>query len=87
MFRLDDISLTLADGGAVAITGDLSLGAGWKINAADLNVTAGSIDLRRFHAIWPEWLITRTRTWVDQKMPEGQVEDVRLHVKSRFDGG
>jgi len=86
LFRLDDISLSFADGGAVAITGDLSLGAGWKINAADLNVRAGSIDLRHFHAIWPEWLITRTRSWVDQKMPKGRVEDVRLHVKSRFDG-
>lgn len=85
-FRLDDISLTLADGGAVAVTGDVTLGAGWKINAADLNVTARSFDLRRFHAIWPEWLVSRTRSWVAQKMPEGRVKDVRLQVKSRFDG-
>ena len=28
----------------------------------------------------------RDRSWVDQKMPEGRVEDVRLQVQSRFDG-
>ena len=84
--RIDDMSLTLADGGAVAVTGTLALGADWNITGADLNVTAGSIDLRRFHAIWPKWLITRTRDWVDQKMPQGRVEDVRLRVQSLFDG-
>ena len=86
VLRIDDLSLTLADGGAVAVTGDLALGTGWKITGADLTVTAGSIDLRRLHAIWPKWLITRTRDWVDQKMPQGRVEDVRLQVQSRFDG-
>ena len=84
--RIDDMSLTLADGGAVAVTGALALGADWNITGADLNVTAGSIDLRRFHAIWPKWLVTRTRDWVDQKMPQGRVEDVRLRVQSLFDG-
>ena len=86
VFRLEDISLTLIDGGSVGVTGDLALGSGWKVNAADIKVAAGAIDLRRFHRIWPEWLISRTRSWVDQKMPEGRVEDVRLHVQSRFDG-
>ena len=86
IFRLEDISLTFIDGGSVGVTGDLALGNGWKVNSADIKVVAGAIDLRRFHSIWPEWLIRRTRSWVDQKMPEGRVEDVRLHVQSRFDG-
>ena len=86
IFRLEDISLTLIDGGSVGVTGDLALDDGWKVNAADIKVVAGAIDLRRFHRIWPEWLISRTRSWVGQKMPEGRVEDVRLHVQSRFDG-
>ena len=86
IFRLEDISLALTDGGSVGVTGDLALGNGWKVNAADIKVAAGAIDIRRFHRIWPEWLISRTRSWVDQKMPEGRVEDVRLQVQSRFDG-
>ena len=86
IFRLEDISLTFIDGGSVGVTGDLALGNGWKVNSAEIKVVAGAIDLRRFHSIWPEWLIRRTRSWVDQKMPEGRVEDVRLHVQSRFDG-
>ena len=86
IFRLEDISLALADGGSVGVTGDLALGDGWKVNAADIKVVAGAIDLRRFHRLWPEWLISGTRYWVDQKMLKGRVEDVRLKVQSRFDG-
>ena len=86
VFRLEDISLTLVDGGSVGVTGDLALGSGWKVDGADIRFVAGAIDLRRFHLIWPKWLISRTRAWVDQKMPEGRVEDVRLYVQSRFDG-
>ena len=84
--RVDDVSLVLADGGNVGVSGVLQLGGGWKIAAAELQLLAGSIDLRRLHAIWPEWMISKTRNWVGSKMPQGRVEDLRLTALIRLDG-
>ncbi len=85
-FALQDISLTLANGGSVGISGDLFLSDGWAISGADLKIAAGAMDVREFHAIWPEWLVSKTRNWVGQKMPQGRVEDIRLEVISDFTG-
>ena len=83
---IDDVSLALADGGNVGVSGALELGTGWAIDAAEFQILAGSIDLRRLHAIWPEWMIRKTRDWVGGKMPQGRIEDLRLNAVTRFDG-
>ncbi len=85
-FALDDVSLTLADGGSVGVTGDLFLSQGWAISGAELKIVASAIEVGSFHAIWPEWLVSKTRSWVGQKMPQGRVEDIRLEVISDFTG-
>ena len=85
-FALQDISLTLADGGSVGVSGDLFLSDGWAISETDLKIVAGAMDVRTFHAIWPQWLVSKTRNWVGQKMPQGRVEDIRLQVISDFTG-
>ncbi|MEL0132514.1 MAG: DUF3971 domain-containing protein, partial [Rhodobiaceae bacterium] len=85
-FALQDISLTLANGGSVGVSGDLFLGDGWAISGTDLKIAAGAMDVRTFHAIWPKWLVSKTRNWVGQKMPRGRVEDIRLQVISDFTG-
>ena len=84
--RIEDVSLVLADGGNVGMSGILELGSGWKVAGAEFQILAGSIDLRRLHAIWPEWMISKTRNWVGSKMPRGRVEDLRLNAVTRFDG-
>ncbi|MGC6452962.1 MAG: AsmA-like C-terminal domain-containing protein [Candidatus Puniceispirillaceae bacterium] len=83
---IDAVSLALADGGNVAISGTLELGSGWKVRAAEFEILGGAIDIRRLHAIWPEWMITKTRTWVGSKMPQGRVEDMRLTARTLFEG-
>jgi len=83
---IDDVSLYLADGGTVGMSGVLELGAGWKVAGAQFQILAGSISLRRLHAIWPEWMIRKTRSWVGSKMPQGRIEDLRLNAVTRFDG-
>ena len=42
------------------------------------------MEIGRLHAVWPEWLISKTRTWVGTKMTSGRVEDIRLDVASDF---
>jgi len=83
---IEDISLALADGGHVGVSGVLQLGTGWRVASAGFQIKGGSIDLRRLHAIWPEWMISKTRSWVGSKMPRGRVEDLRLNAVTRFDG-
>lgn len=83
---LEDISLTLADGGSVGVTGDLSINQAWAISGTDLKIVANAVDVASFHAIWPEWLVSKTRSWVGQKMPQGRVEDIRLEVISDLTG-
>lgn len=83
---IDDVSLVLADGGTVGVSGVLELGTGWKVAGADFQIRAGSIDLGRLHAIWPEWMIRKTRSWVGSKMPQGRIEDLGLNAVTRFDG-
>ncbi len=83
---LEDVSLTLVDGGSVGVTGDLLLSRGWTISGTDLKIVANTIDIGSLHAIWPEWLVSKTRSWVGQKMPQGRVEDVRLEVISDLSG-
>ena len=85
-FALEDVSLTLADGGSVGVTGTVFLGAGWVISGTDLTVVANTMDVVSLHAIWPEWLVSKTRSWVGQKLPEGRVEDIRLDIESDFTG-
>ena len=85
-FSLDDVSLTLADGGVVGVTGNLFLGDGWTIASTDLTIIANAMDITSLHAIWPEWLVSKTRSWVGRKMPQGRVEDIRLDVASDFTG-
>ena len=85
-FGLEDVSLTLADGGSVGVTGKVFLGEAWAISGTDLKIVASAIDIGSFHAIWPEWLVSKTRAWVGQKMPQGRVEDIRLEVVSDFTG-
>ena len=85
-FALEEISLTLADGGSVGVSGNVFLGEAWAIAGTDLKIVAGAIDIGSFHAIWPEWLVSKTRAWVGQKMPRGRVEDIRLEVVSDFTG-
>ena len=85
-FSLDDVSLTLGDGGVVGVTGNLLLGDGWTIAGTDLKIVANAMDITSLHAIWPEWLVSKTRSWVGRKMPQGQVEDIRLHVISDLTG-
>ena len=85
-FALEDVSLTLADGGNVGVTGKVFLGDAWAISGTDLKIVASAIDIGSFHDIWPEWLVSKTRSWVGQKMPQGRVEDIRLEVISDFTG-
>ena len=83
---IEEVSLSLADGGTVGVSGRIELGNGWKINEADLSMVANAIDVKKFHAIWPEWLVSRTRNWVGAKVHEAQVEDVRLRFLTSFGG-
>ena len=83
---IDDVSLALADGGNVGVSGVLKLGSGWKIAAAEMQILAGSIDIGRLQAIWPEWMISKTRSWVGRKMPQGRIADLRLNAMARLDG-
>jgi hypothetical protein len=84
---LEDVSLVLADGGSIGVGGALSLSNGWGISGTDLKIVANAMDIGRFHAIWPEWLVSKTRSWVGQKMLQGRVEDIRLEVASGFTDG
>ncbi len=83
---IEDVSISLSDGGNVGVSGVLELATGWKLGGAEFQILAGSIDLRRLHAIWPEWMISKTRSWVASKMPEGRVEDLKLNATTNFDG-
>ena len=57
---IEEVSLSLADGGTVGVSGRIELGDGWKINEADLSMVANAIDVNKFHAIWPNgWLAGR----------------------------
>ena len=84
---IEDISINLADGGAMAVSGELALGPSWTLSGGSLNLSASNMDVRKFHAIWPDWAVTKTRNWVGRKMLSGRVEDVRLALASqRRDG-
>ena len=81
---LQDVSLTFMDGGGLGVTGDLLLDPKWAIRGAELRITSSAMEIGRLHAVWPEWLISKTRTWVGTKMTSGRVEDIRLDVASDF---
>ena len=82
--EIADISIDLMDGGTVSLAGKLDLTKDWALAGADFKIASNAMDIRRFYAIWPQWAVTQTRSWVDQKMRAGRVEDVRLHVVSSF---
>ena len=79
---IEDVSINLADGGTMAVAGDLVLGPFWTIAGGTLTLAASDMDVRTFHGIWPDWAVTKTRNWVDRKMLSGRVDDVRLAVVS-----
>ena len=83
---LQDVSLTFMDGGGLGVSGDLHLGQQWAIKGAELRISASAMEVGRLHAVWPEWLISKTRSWVGTKMIGGRVEDIRLDVVSDFSG-
>ena len=85
-FAIQDLSLILTDGGSVGVMGDLFIDDGWALSRGDLKIMASSLDVGSLHAVWPEWLVSKTRSWVGQKMPLGRVEDIRLDVISDFAG-
>ena len=83
---LQDVSLTFMDGGGLGVSGDLFLDPQWAIKGAELTITSSAMEIGRLHAVWPEWLISKTRSWVGEKMTSGRVEDIRLDVVGDFSG-
>ena len=83
---LQDVSLTFMDGGGLGVSGDLFLDPQWAIKGAELTITSSAMEIGRLHAVWPEWLISKTRSWVGEKMTTGRVEDIRLDVVGDFSG-
>ena len=81
-----DVSLTFMDGGGLGVSGDLFLDPQWAIKGAELTITSSAMEIGRLHAVWPEWLISKTRSWVGEKMTTGRVEDIRLDVVGDFSG-
>ncbi len=83
---LQDVSLTFMDGGGLGVSGDLFLDPQWAIRGAELTITSSAMEIGRLHAVWPEWLTSKTRSWVGEKMTSGRVEDIRLNVVGDFSG-
>ncbi|MEC7981860.1 MAG: DUF3971 domain-containing protein, partial [Pseudomonadota bacterium] len=83
---LQDVSLTFMDGGGLGVSGDLFLDPLWAIRGAELTITSSAMEIGRLHAVWPEWLTSKTRSWVGEKMTSGRVEDIRLNVVGDFSG-
>ena len=83
---LQDVSLTFMDGGGLGVSGDLFLDPKWAMTGANLRISSSAMEVGRLHAVWPEWLISKTRSWVGAKMTGGRVEDIRLDVEGDFSG-
>ena len=82
---LQDVSPTFMDGGGLGVSGDLPLirnGPSGVPNSHHFS----AMEIGRLHAVWPEWLTSKTRSWVGEKMTSGRVEDIRLNVVGDFSG-
>ena len=82
---IEEVSVNLANGGAMSVSGVLGLGPSWTLAGGSLSLSANNMDARDFHAIWPDWAVSRTRNWVGRKIRSGRVEDVRLDLVSQRD--
>lgn len=82
---IEEVSVNLANGGAISVSGLLGLGPSWTLAGGSLSLSANNMDARDFHDIWPNWAVSRTRNWVGRKIRSGRVEDVRLDLVSQRD--
>ena len=87
LLSVDEVVIALGDGGTFSGHGDLALGPDWSSKKLNLSLQTNRLKLDLYHAIWPTWVVPKTRQWVKEKVTKGYVQNANLIVASGFDDG
>ncbi|MDA7599033.1 AsmA-like C-terminal domain-containing protein [Alphaproteobacteria bacterium] len=81
---LDEMAIMFDDGGEITADGALVLLPDWSPEQLRFSLNTKIMDVGLFHAVWPEWVVSTTRRWVDEKITDGVVQNAKLKIVSDF---
>ena len=88
-FRKDDLTIEsftadFADGGAITLTGNVMVAPDWTPRDFSVSLEADNLDTRFFQALWPSWALAKTRSWMQDNLLAGHVDNARISMTGAY---